>query len=257
MNHLREADIVTLRDGEDATLGITEHADDCDRCRSDLDDARERSRSIESALRLLDEPVDLERARIEIRRRLDARVESGHAERFRPTRRWGRGHLRRAAALLLVTAGAASALPGGPLHRWLTSREAQEAPHEAEQATVRAAPEATPAGITAAVPPEGLRVTIDAPGGLERLRVVWGPAGTARLEAPEGSRFTYAAGRIEAAIAAGDAVRLVLPREGAPIEVEVGGRTVLSRDGNDVVVTAPILERSDEGLVLGSPGAVP
>src|SRR5690606_29906832 len=119
--HLDEATVVALRDGEEAPESAPRHVEACARCSDVVSDAERRAILITEALAALDDPVvDLEEARSATRARLD-RVSEG-------TRRVGGGwmpaHMGRAAAVLLVAAGAVSALPGSPVRQWIAGDDA-------------------------------------------------------------------------------------------------------------------------------------
>jgi len=247
MTHLDEGTIVALRDRQPAVHAARAHLEACDRCRARVEDARGRSRLVEDALRALDGLVETDEAKARVRARMDARIARQRSPAWHALRAVD---LRRAAVILLVTAGAVSALPGAPLHRWLTADPtatvstgavSDEAPQDAARAA-----------IMVALPESGVRILIHASAPLRNVEVVWTDDADVRLDAPTGSRFTYGEGRIEATVAGG-AVRIELPREGAPVHVEVDGRVYLSRTPGGVVLDAPVAERSEERILFGQP----
>lgn len=242
MSHLDEGTIVSLRDREWTPEDAFTHAESCADCGSALLEARHRAGEIGSALEALDAPSpDLEEARAQVRARIDARA----AKELRAGARWWSGHLGRAAAVLLVAAGAISALPGSPVRDWLSVPE--EVGHTVHEAVPTAAQEAETSGVAVAVPIGGIRVLIHSLGPIDRLEVVWSDQATAKVDAPAGSRFTYGEGRVEAVVAGGS-VRVELPRAGGAVSLEVDGRTYLARRGDDIEVTGPVSAQSEEGI---------
>lgn len=247
MTHLDEATMVAVRDREDATDAAVRHLETCPDCADAMDEATRRSRTIEDALASLDEPVtDPEAARAAIRARLDRR--SLDRAGGRPW--WRPAHMGRAAAVLLLAAGAVSALPGSPVRQWIAGPD--DVDSTADLAGAPEVQEAEPAGVTVPVPDTGLRVLLSSLGPLAELEVVWIGGAAARLEAPSGSRFTYAEGRVEALVAGGP-VRIELPREGPPVSVEVDGAPYVSRAGEEVRVDGPVGERSDTRILFVAP----
>jgi hypothetical protein len=241
MTHLDEGSLVALRDSDEADAHVTEHLRACARCDDALASARERSAVIAEALAVLDDPIDTSRARAAVRRRLDERRGGGSSSR------WWRTHLGRAAAILLVTAGAASALPGSPWRAWWNRAD--------ETVTVVPSPgggaatsQGSPAAAISVPVSEGrMRVIVRGAGPGSVIEVVWVEGSSARVAAPPGSRFTYADGRAEVAVESG-AVRVELPRDAAQATLEVDGRTFLERTGARLDVPGPAVERSDAGI---------
>lgn len=246
MTHLEEATVVALRDSEEALETELRHVETCAPCADAVSEAERRSLMITEALTSLDDPVvDLEEARASIRARLDRASE----RTLGGGGWWMPAHMGRAAAVLLIAAGAVSALPGSPVRQWIgddTSPAADPA--------VRVVPEqeAQSAGVTVPVASAGIRVLVSSLGPLDRLEVVWVDGGSARVDAPPGSRFSYAEGRIEALVAGGP-VRIELPRSGASVTVEVDGVPYLTRTGDVVEVTGPVGERTDARILFVAP----
>lgn len=246
MTHLEEATVVALRDNEEALEAELRHVETCAPCGDAVSEAEQRALLITEALASLDDPVvDLEDARASIRARLDRASE----RTLRAGGWWMPAHMGRAAAVLLIAAGAVSALPGSPVRQWIgddTSPAANPA--------VRVAPEqeAQSAGVTVPVASAGIRVLVSSLGPLDHLEVVWVDGGSARVDAPAGSRFSYAEGRVEALVAGGP-VRIELPRSGASVTVEVDGVPYLTRTGDVVEVTGPVGQRSDARILFVAP----
>ena len=247
MTHLDEATIVALRDREEAPETARHHAEACAACADAVSEAERRAIMIHEALAFLDAPiVDVEAARASTRARLDDASERA----LRAGGWWMPAHLGRAAAVLLVAAGAVSALPGSPVRQWIAGDEA-DVPADAA-VSVASEQEAQSAGVTVPVASTGIRVLVSSLGPLDRLEVVWVDGASARVDAPPGSRFSYAEGRVEALVAGGP-VRIELPRAGAPVTVEVDGMPYLTRNGGVVEVTGPVGERTDARILFVSP----
>lgn len=247
MTHLEEATVVALRDGEDVPATERHHIETCVPCADAVSEAERRAVMITESLAFLDDPVvDLEEARASIRARLDRTSE----RTLRGGGWWMSAHMGRAAAVLLVAAGAVSALPGSPVRQWIAGDETGPV----ADPTVRVAPaqEAQSAGVTVPVASTGIRVMVNSLGPLDRLEVVWVDGGSARVDAPSGSRFSYAQGRVEALVAGGP-VRIELPRSGAPVTLEVDGIPYLTRTGDVVEVTGPVGERTDARILFVAP----
>lgn len=242
MKHLDEATLTTLRDRETQDPVALDHLATCDRCATALAEVEKREAFIAQALATIDEDgLGLEAAKARVRARLDQR----RTRDARARAWWWPRHMGRAAAVLLVAAGAVSALPGSPVRQWLT----QPAPEAARAGVAAAAStqEVLPAGIEVTVPPSGLRVQISPVGPLDGVEVAWSDGPVATVEAPAGSRFSYAEGRLEAVVAGGP-VRVVLPRSGPRVAVEVDGRPYLVRSDEGTEVTGPVGDRSDERI---------
>jgi hypothetical protein len=239
VRHLDEGTVVAVRDGDAAAEPATPHLHECAPCADALQKSRSRSRTIAEALATLDEPVDIVHAKAAVRRRLDAR--RGDA---RPRRGWLRAHLGRAAAILVLTAGAASALPWSPVREWWSGPPGDVTP-SAEPVRAVAAGQGSPAaGLSVAVPEGGIAVVIReaAPGAA--IDVAWADGAIASISAPPGSAFSYADGRIEVVAAAGP-VLLELPRTAGFVSVEVDGRIFLERSGDRLDIPGPTAERTD------------
>jgi hypothetical protein len=172
-----------------------------------------------------------------------------------------------ASVALLLTAGAASALPGSPVRDWLaqgwsavtgTGSRATEPPRVApavEEAT--AAPE--PAvleeiGASILAGEEGVELWIRGlPAGAD-LRVVWVEGDMAGIFAGEGTRFRTEAGRVEAQAPPG-AVRVEIPRSLGSVVLGVDGIVVLRVSGGEVDTFAPVQRRTPMEILFRPGGS--
>ena len=252
MRHLDESTLLALRDGAPVDEAARDHLADCATCRAALDAARARADAIEHTLTALDRPIEPTAAKAGVRARLPAAADAPSSRRMGW---WSGRHLGRAAALLLVTAGAAAALPGSPLRSlWLPfGPSASEA--AVEEMVPRTAPGETGAsfldddgvGIAVAVVDSSVSVVIRGADPGTDLSVTWTNQSSARVVAPTGSRFTYSAGRIEVDTSRG-AIRIELPRNAGDVSVEVDGRLYLRGSPLSLQITGPMVDRTDDSI---------
>jgi hypothetical protein len=197
---------------------------------------------VSDALVALDFDVDVESAKAAVRVRLDGQ----RPRAVRPV-----GNLRRsipigrAAAILLVTAGAVAALPWSPISPWHT------APSSPTSLPTPTSQSAAPVGAATTA-----RVTVDVTDRIDfvvrsasagtALEIVWRDDTAASVAAPEGSSFALGAGRVEVQATAG-AIRIEAPR-GAELAVTVNGRTFLERSAAGLTVAEPAAEVTDGGV---------
>jgi hypothetical protein len=275
MTHLDEGILLTLRDDAGAAVPADsgDHLAACATCRETLDALRAQETSVALALTALDEEWDLDAARSAVRARLvqESLHVPGVLPISQPRKSWilGAGLSRAAAILLLTAVGAAAAMPGSPVRRWISdvlvrdeaviaeapaTPEVVPDPTVAAEATAAAAPEDT--GVRMSVAGGPLRVVVrDAVPGTE-IRVLWVPGSDVAVFGPVGSRFTSAAaeGRIEAVVTAGP-LRIEMPRGVVPFSLEVGGETYLRSTLAGLEVLIPATERTDSAVVFRIPGA--
>ena len=241
MTHLDEATLVALRDGEGADGPTAEHLGGCATCTDELGESERRAQLIGEALASLDEPVDVLHAKAAVRRRLDARREDVRARGG-----WWRRHLGRAAAILVLTAGAASALPWSPVRQWWEAGQVETASAPGPGGTAEQAA-ASMTGISVAVPQGRIAVVVRGAQPGTVIEVDWVERATARVSAPTGSGFTYADGRAEVEAAPG-AIHVELPRDASFALLEVDGRVFLERSAEGLAVPGPAVESSEAGL---------
>jgi hypothetical protein len=244
MSHLDEGTLLTLRDTALVEVSVRDHLAECADCHDAFQEARVRAEAIESLLSELDEPHDVGAAKANVRGRLDTRP-------LRSPRTagslWSSG-FGRAAAVLLLAAGAVSALPGSPVRSWITGAPSE--PDEAS-ATTQAGPSVERSAVAVPTDGNGIRVVLaGAAAGIE-LEVIWVEGTTARVSAPEGSAFSYGDGVLEAQLAEG-AVRVELPNTG-PVVVEVDGLVYVRRADDVVEVEGPLSEQSESRMLFTIP----
>jgi hypothetical protein len=235
--HLDDGRIVTLRD-DPSDPSDTSHVESCAVCTAELEEARTRTTSVAEALATLDSPVDVTAAKVSVRLRLDRE----RASAVPPRRRIPIG---RAAAILLVTAGAAAALPWSPISPW--RRETTAPPPTSTTVDQAVTPGETPAPASVTVDvTEGIEILVTGASAGATVEVVWRDDASAQVSAPRGSSFALAAGRVEVGASAG-AIRIEAPRE-ARIEIVVNGVTYLERSAAGLSVVEPAAEITDGGV---------
>lgn len=272
MTHVDEGLLVALRDGavassQEATARL--HLDACTPCRERLAALERRRSDVAVALEALDgllDTVDTTAARASVRARVahtasaaaggPALVRREGASSDGGTRRMsgsrGSGWARAAGVILFLgAASAAAALPHSPLHRWVRGLLGPETPTASSVESTPTAsvepPETT--GVRLSVPSGPLRVVLQGVAPDAEIEVRWMPGTEAAVFGPVGSRFTSAAGRLEARLTPG-AVRVELPRAVATASLEVNGHTYLSRGPGGLEVPGPVVRQDASGIVF-------
>jgi hypothetical protein len=242
MNHPEEGVLLAARDGEPVGASARAHIDACAACRGTVASARRRAAAIDALLAEPAPPLDVEGAKRRVRARLDAEREQGrrHATRFR--------HARRAAAVLLVSAGAAYALPGSPVPVWLGLEEPATAGHGDPESVPASPPRDDEQEILLVPAGDGIDIIVEAvPAGAD-VEVVWLPGSSARISAGTGARYAIADGRAIATAGEGP-VRIGIPRSAPRISITINGRTVYegtSEEGD----ARDVARRSADGIVF-------
>jgi hypothetical protein len=244
--HLDDARVVMLRDTlpEENPLDPRDasHLRECAACAAELEDARVRGSVISQALGVLDFPVDVAAAKAAVRARLDDR----HPRAASPGRGLGRSiPIGRAAAILLLTAGAAAALPWSPISPWRAAPTPPTSPPTATTQSAAPAAAAATASVTVDVTDRIEFVVRSAAAG-SALEVVWRDDSSASVAAPEGSGFALGAGRVEVDASAGP-IHIEAPRA-ADLAITVNGRTFLERTAAGLTVVEPAASVTDEGV---------
>ena len=259
MGHPDNGQILALLDGEvhgAEAEALRAHMASCPECETRLRGVEEASERATQALGALDgEAPDLPKAMS----RVQARKSAGATTRLIS--------LPRAASIaLLLTAAAASALPGSPVRRWvaqgwqaLDGSDPVTSPQEDRGGTGGDEDALTPgAGLAetgASIPAstQGVEIWIhDLPAEAD-LRVIWIEGDEAWIYAGEGTRFNRVGGRLEAFGPPG-AVRVELPRNLRQVVVGLDGSVLLRKSGDDVEILAPIQERTPTEILFDAPG---
>jgi len=251
MTHLEDRDLVALRDGDEVEATIRDHLEQCDACQSALEDAHARAASITDVLGTLDAPVDLEASRAA----LSARMALRNTQDVTPittqrSRRTGTGSftpLRRAAAVLLISAGAAWAIPGSPVPGWVTGSPAVERTGAAE-ATPEDAAMAARAGVRLPLADEPIVVHLDGVASGTRVEVVRTTDSAVTVYAAAGSTFASGTQDLRATLAEGP-VTIEGPWDGFGA-LTVNGETILERTDGSWRIVAPVEEVADDRIII-------
>jgi hypothetical protein len=240
MSHLDEGAILTLRDGGLVSADAEAHLHHCSDCSASLALADERSIRIARALESLDVGADLEAAKERARAALDDRTAT---RRPHVISRW---HLGRAAAILLLTAGAAYAVPGSPFRDWVNSRVG---PSAGTETSVSSGSQDYAAGIDVAVVDGSIRISLTSVAEDTRLDVVWIDEAVARISGSAGSSYSVAQGSAEADVTPGP-VRVALPRSASLVVLEVNGSTILQRSESGLELLEEPVSQNDDRIVF-------
>lgn len=245
MKHCADGAILAQRDGALIDADDRLHIEQCGICAEGLEEATRRADWIAETL-FADAPaVDTVEAKRAVRARLDG---LRAAERPRRPNRT----LSQAAALVLLGAVGASALPNSPVRSWV---EARAPGPRADAPALTAATEATETGehtIDVAVGASGLLISLQGVPEASQVEIEWTDGTTARITAADGSSFSIAEGRVESVVTGGP-VRLVLPAAAGPLRLEVNGRRLLSRSGDEVELPEGSVVDTPERLILRVP----
>lgn len=242
MSHATEGILVAIRDRALVDADESIHVSGCDVCSADLERVTARAGRVEDALDGFDTPIDMERAKASVRAKLDRKRASERPRRQFPLT------LGRAAGILLVAAGAVSALPGSPVRAWLGA-DGGVAPTTTAVEGLQEAP--VPGGIEVPVSEDGITVSLRGVPSAEEVRVLWLDEPIARISAADGSSFSYADGRAEAVVTGGP-LSVSLPRAGS-VHLEINGAVALSRTGETLSLPLGSVTRGDDEVVLAVP----
>lgn len=283
MEHLDEGLIQAFLDKE--TTGtdgaqVQVHLDVCAECRNQVRLQGERLSQVGEALRLLDLKPKLEEARGRVRAwAMEGREEStteGYktvtetsvpaGERPTVTRAaasWWRslGSLPKAASIaLLLSAAAATALPGSPVRQWImdgwhaftgntaTQTDQGEAVSGQPEAALEGAvsvPEETGASILPGG--EGVEVWVQELSAGAEVSVLWTDDDQVRIFSGEGTGYRTANGRLEAVSPTGS-VRIQIPRTLRNVVVGANGQVLMRKTGNSLEVLVPTLNRTPDEI---------
>lgn len=256
MIHLTERMILAVRDREPVADEVLVHLNECGACARALEDARSRAEAVEQALAALTVPVvaevAAERGRPDGTAGTGAQVVPigrGRQDAVRGTRSrasaWTVRWLGRAAVLVLIGAGALSALPG-PFSGWIPRMFPGGATPNAPPAPVAEPPGQVGGRMEVVSGPLVVRLAGVEPGAVIDVRRVAGRA--VGVLAATGSEFSYGSGEVRAAVGSGP-VTVELPEGVVPATLIVNGATYLVVDAVGMEVTGPTSIRGGESLV--------
>ena len=235
-SHPTEAIILSVRDGEPVAEEVLAHLDECAACARALEEARDRAGSIEKALAALTVPARAPAAAADGpapggRRRMAAPSRLQTSRRALRTPWW----LGRAALLLLIVAGALSALPG-PFAGWIPRIFSGAPPPEAAPAAAPELPGQVGGRMAVSSGPVAVRLESVPTGTVVDVRRA--ADGSVGVLAAAGSEFSYGEGEVRVSVAAGP-VTVELPEGVVPATLIVNGEVYLVLDAAGMEVTGP------------------
>ena len=246
-HHPDEGLILAFRDGElpDETADTGSHLEECPECTQVVLKQGEDALALSGALSLLDTEPPTERAR--------ARILSVERELRSPWRRVRRNLPRAASFAVLLTAGAAAALPGSPLRRWAVQGWESISGSSAASSTLPAEGDPAPSiegsgsqgvvGATLPVSGQEIEIRVEMPGEEGALWVVLVEGTRAGIFAGEGTRFRTEEALLEARDARGE-VRLEVPLGVSRVVVTVNGEIYLRKIGEELHILGPVTDRT-------------
>ena len=227
--HLDEERLQRLLHGEREGFDRREaeaHLRECPVCRERLAAAEHDQAEIFALLRRLDHPTPA----------LNAEVLAAKARAARHT--WGSW----AAAVLLFLgiAGAAAALPGSPVRRWIQTAAARIGGAERPVSSEPRGSTEQAAGI-AAVPGREFVVSFNSPEQGSHARVSLTDGAEVVVRAPSGAAsFTSDAERLVVDNhGSGATYEIEIPRTAPHVEIRVGGNRIFLKEGSRVVTKTP------------------
>ncbi len=251
--HLTEGTILAVRDREPVADEVLAHLNECAACAWALEDARSRAEVVEQALSaLLVAQVAAGRGRPDGSAGTGAGVVPigrGRRDAVRGTRTrgtvWTLRWLGRAAVLVLIGAGALSALPG-PFNGWIPRVFTGGAPPAPPPTSAPELPGQVGGRMEVVSGPVVVRLENVVPGTVIDVRQVAG--GAVGVLAATGSEFSYGSGEVRAAVVAGP-VTVELPDGVVPATLIVNGLSYLVVDAAGMEVTGPATTAAGETLV--------
>jgi hypothetical protein len=253
MTHAEYGTLLAYVDGElDETnvSALESHLEACSGCREELADVRHLSDEASQALGLISAAPPIAEARA----RVEARIAAQRRRRFVPRWEFATAGLLKAAAVVLVVAGAASAaIPGSPVRRWAASLFDRTGDASSQTTQPQAVTPIEPQSPTQEPPATSVPMILHADAGRIRVsvhrtdpaadvtvRVVDGDEGQIR-PVSDGTRFRSGEGYVDVYdISKG--VLIEIPRDLAGATVEVDGRLIFRKEGASVRIFEPATE---------------
>ena len=236
MIHLTEGMIVAVRDREPVADEVLAHLNESAAGARALEDARSRAEAVEQALAALTVPRVVPIGR--------GRRDAVRGTRTRGTV-WTLRWLGRAAVLVLIGAGALSALPG-PFNGWIPRVFTGGPPPAPPSTSAPERPGQVGGRMEVVSGPVVVRLENVVPGTVIDVRRVAGRA--VGVLAATGSEFSYGGGEVRAAVVAGP-VTVELPDGVVPATLIVNGASYLVVDATGMEVTGPATAAAGETLV--------
>lgn len=239
MSHPDAGELLALHDEElegSRAVEVTGHLERCEACRRELEALVVAARRFRDALPVVDEAAPV--------------PSLPHRSGGQRRRVWV--PLARAAVLLLVLAGAASAvIPGSPVREWVA---ALVRPAEREPSLPAVGPVAVPdpgppvaelpASISAPTREGEIHISVTGfdPESSVRVRLVEEPEARVEVSAGAQPRFRVGSGRIEVEGSGPAHLRVDLPRATTEATVEIDGRLAVLKRGGELQLLRPALD---------------
>lgn len=258
MTHATEGLLQAYLDGEVAEAArsrIVEHLAACEACAAEAEALRSINAHASAALGALDVPAPAAVARRRVQQRSAALPRRRAAERLR-------GSLSRAAGLVLLTVGAASAaIPGSPVRSWLSgawdrvsSLFVGDQPAQVAETPIAPPAVAEEAYAAVALADGAVRVLVAAPAGPATITVRLVDGARASFHSSDTrAEFVSATGRLEISGLGGGDLTIALPRAARRATVELAGRTVATVEDGRLRALVPTVASSATELVIRAP----
>jgi len=255
MGHLDAGLIRAFQDGEmrEGSEGLEAHLATCPQCAQEAREQDEALTTLSGALSLLDTPPPMERAR--------ARILRLEQEKRNPWQQVRRKLPRAASFAILLSVGAAAALPGSPVRQWVLQEWV--ALFGDGPVTTLPSPEAVDALPAGAQNPELVGATLPlTDGGVElrieglvegaEIRVLLTEGDRVGIFAGKGTGFRTEAGLLEARGAPGG-ITVELPRDAPLMELLVDGVVFLRKRAGEMELLGPVKSRTPSEIRFGPP----
>lgn len=242
MMHLDEGLVLALRDGEEVSQGDRSHVEMCAVCSSRVEEVSARAAMIRDMLEDEWPAVDLDAAKAAVRARLDQ-------SRTRSRLPFIASSVRRAAAILLVAAGAVSALQVPLVRSWLSETFGESgAPGPGAGSAPRQAEELQSVGIAAR---PGLVIALSGLDAGHRVALVFEIRDEVEVSAAEGTRFVIADARIDASNVVGPIV-IRVPAGAPALTITANGRIMFTGTDAEYDVDSSGVQ-ADGGWIFRAP----
>jgi hypothetical protein len=285
--HVEEGTLQAWLDDElqgGAASDVARHLEQCVACRDVAQGLRTLESGTTAHLLPLQDEVDLDSTRWKVRQRRAARREAekeaekgatreagwgtgregpARTDRHRPgsplsrpepsRKGWSRRRSVAAAAMLVLVAGGAAALPGSPIRAWIGETLGGAPESEVRTATVDG--EAM-AGVAVGLRDGRVEIVLRAPRPAAEVEIRVGGEDRVELQAPVGTRYSTAPGRVEADLAgAGSGPLLILiPSSAREVHLAVERRPIMTWSGGTFRLEEGIpAETRGEAMVIRLP----
>lgn len=253
--HVDEGELQAWLDDElrgEAADRVARHLERCVACRDQAQALRTLEGQVRAALRPLDGPVDPETARWKVRHRRGARKEASAPGAVR-RRRWSRRRSVAAAAVLVLVASGAAALPGSPVRSWIAESMGEAPTPEIHTTTAEGEPVS---GVAVGLRDGRVEVVLHEPRPAAEVEVRVGGVDRVEVQAPAGTRYSTAPGRVEADLgeAAGGTLVILIPGSAREVSLAVGRRPIMTWSGGTFRLEEGVpAETRGEGLLIWLP----